>query len=701
MHKLSTSFLKDLHAVKSIGVAFFFATLLCIATEGWADQQRASQFQYYDNTNIPSTFGLLKSETVEPLAITTSTDAHNACLKTEYSYDGYGNKISTTTQSCNGAAIPGTSSSADVAFSSVTSSIGMDANAQFAVSSTNAKNQSETYNAIDPRFGIALSQTGPNGLTTTVTLDEFGRKTAQTAYDGSRVETKTFSCLTTGSQGYDSTDTNTYTADTLGNVTLCALANYTHPDTSIAVVVADYSETQSYGPGAAGAYGGVTRVYHDTLGREIAVVKSGLDGLGEAAFYMRTLKAYDTKGRPAYTSLPHKITTAGSITGSTLRWSVTLFDLYGRPCRSYTPAPDANGMTPSESTSVCDGASNYGTSVNLITGKARAVQYDLSVIGKSTAKQIITTGTPVISTETKNGIDQLILKSDAYGNEIAYRYDEYGQLNGTLDGAGNETRITFDTRGRKTVQKDPDLGTWTYSYNALGQLINQTDAKGQTQSMLYDELGRLKQKNTDEMVAKFVYDCNRASALGDTSDYAGIGALCEESTSTGFIKTYSFDSKDKMGRLVHTRTVLGSGSGSRTYDIRQSFDAMGRLDTTTYPTQIKTKVEYSPNGTGIINVKRVDSGFNQVLWAAKATDSQFGSIQQSQLGNGLLTTEYRDVMGRLTSKMAGTLNEPQSVQNLSYGYTEQGDLGTRQNTVDQLTETYVHEISDMDTAKYV
>src|SRR5207253_2003999 len=101
--------------------------------------------------------------------------------------------------------------------------------------------------------------------------------------------------------------------------------------------------------------------------------------------------------------------------------------------------------------------------------------------------------------------DQVLLKSDAYGNEIAYRYDEYGQLNGTKDGGGNENRLTFDVRGRKTEQKDPDLGFWTYKYNALGELISQTDAKGQTQSMVYDQLGRVLKKTTAEMTANFVY----------------------------------------------------------------------------------------------------------------------------------------------------------------------------------------------------
>jgi YD repeat-containing protein len=37
--------------------------------------------------------------------------------------------------------------------------------------------------------------------------------------------------------------------------------------------------------------------------------------------------------------------------------------------------------------------------------------------------------------------------------------------------------MEYDIRGNKTKINDPDMGTWTYAYNALGKLISQTDAK--------------------------------------------------------------------------------------------------------------------------------------------------------------------------------------------------------------------------------
>jgi YD repeat-containing protein len=53
------------------------------------------------------------------------------------------------------------------------------------------------------------------------------------------------------------------------------------------------------------------------------------------------------------------------------------------------------------------------------------------------------------------------------------------------------TSLAYDLRGRKTSRVDPDMGTWQYRYNTFGELIWQTDAKGQITTMAHDVLGRL------------------------------------------------------------------------------------------------------------------------------------------------------------------------------------------------------------------
>ncbi|RZM68972.1 hypothetical protein C3B51_23545, partial [Pseudoalteromonas rubra] len=44
--------------------------------------------------------------------------------------------------------------------------------------------------------------------------------------------------------------------------------------------------------------------------------------------------------------------------------------------------------------------------------------------------------------------------------------------------------------GRKARTEYVDRGNWQYTYNALGELLTQTDANGTKQGFEYDSLGR-------------------------------------------------------------------------------------------------------------------------------------------------------------------------------------------------------------------
>ena len=49
---------------------------------------------------------------------------------------------------------------------------------------------------------------------------------------------------------------------------------------------------------------------------------------------------------------------------------------------------------------------------------------------------------------------------------------------------------------------DADLGSWSYAYNALGQLTRQTDARAKNSCLYYDRLGRMRGRvqRSDEQV---------------------------------------------------------------------------------------------------------------------------------------------------------------------------------------------------------
>lgn len=79
------------------------------------------------------------------------------------------------------------------------------------------------------------------------------------------------------------------------------------------------------------------------------------------------------------------------------------------------------------------------------------------------------------------------------GPLLAYEYDMLNHLILVTKGSGETattTSLTYDLAGRKSGMSDPDMGTWGYQYDALGELTDQADARGCTTQITYDALGR-------------------------------------------------------------------------------------------------------------------------------------------------------------------------------------------------------------------
>ncbi|WP_031457782.1 SpvB/TcaC N-terminal domain-containing protein, partial [Flavobacterium chungangense] len=75
------------------------------------------------------------------------------------------------------------------------------------------------------------------------------------------------------------------------------------------------------------------------------------------------------------------------------------------------------------------------------------------------------------------------------GGTITFSYYANGQLKESNYG-GHKVNITIDGWGNKTAMTDPNAGTYTYSYDAFGQLIAETTPKGRTDTT-YDEFGKV------------------------------------------------------------------------------------------------------------------------------------------------------------------------------------------------------------------
>ncbi|EJL90061.1 RHS repeat-associated core domain protein containing protein, partial [Herbaspirillum sp. CF444] len=270
-------------------------------------------------------------------------------------------------------------------------------------------------------------------------------------------------------------------------------------------------------------------------------------------------------------------------------------------------------------------------------------------------------------TKIKNSQGQLVKVIDPQNNSLTYQYDAIGNLIATTDPKGNIVSLSYDLRGRKTQMVDPDMGTWIYEYNAFGELTKQTDAKGQVTSMVYDKLGRMISRAEADLVSSWTYDnCTK-----------GIGKLCSSTADNGYLKSNTYDS---LGRGSSTTTTIDT-----TYTSSATYDANGRINTVTYPTGLTVQYVYTTLGY----LKEVrNSQTNALLWRAD-TQNALGQLLQQTYGNNVVTQQvFEATTGRLKNIYAGAGN---NVQNFSYAYDYLGNLVSRTDGNQNLTETFLYD----------
>jgi RHS repeat-associated protein len=517
-------------------------------------QTRTSSFSYHATT------GLLIKDIIEP--------GTALALTTDSAYDAYGHKASITV-----------SGSGIVTRTSTFAYLTSPGEAFAQTRSTNALGHSETQ-VLDARFGVPVSLTGPNGLTTTWAYDGFGRKLQETRADG-----------TSSSWNYSACGTGCYKI----------------------TAVATGSPTSS--------------VYYNSLGRESLRETQGFDGQ-----YVYVGTQYDTLGRVATTSRPNAIPYQYKTSYS--------YDLLGRVVSELKPT-------------------------NLAT------RYTYQGLSTTVMVSGVLPGGSQSTTQIKNSQGQLVQAIDAAGNSTTYGYDPFGNLVKVVDAKSNILTMGYDLRGRKTSMIDPDMGSWIYQYNVLGELTYQLDAKNQAVTMQYDVLGRLIKRTEPEGISQWSYD-TVANGKGKPATVTGPG---------GYARSYVYDG---LGRPVRVSTTINA----TTYLMDTGYDAVGRVASTAYPVANGTRftVYTQYNATGYLAAVTNSAGF--VYWKANARDAE-GHLLQETLGNGLVTTRsYNVASGALQTIRTGATN---NVQNLNYAFDYLGNLQSRNDAIQNTTETFGYD----------
>lgn len=237
-----------------------------------------------------------------------------------------------------------------------------------------------------------------------------------------------------------------------------------------------------------------------------------------------------------------------------------------------------------------------------------------------------------------------------------------------------ENTVTYNTLGQKTAMTDPDMGTWSYSYDFNGNLVSQTDANNVTLTFTYDVLNRqIRKTYPDGNTANFEYDAGTNS----------IGFLFRKSNANA---VEQFDQYDEMGRTLSKTETIDNTAVKHEY----TYDPAGREKTKNISrdnTVFKTLAFYFYPGTSLL--QSVKNGNNEAYTEITQYTPQ-GKIEFMNHSNNTVTNYIYDYA---TSRISiiHSYNINQDIVDKSYAYTKAGDVKEIANGETGITYTYEYD----------
>jgi RHS repeat-associated protein len=326
-------------------------------------------------------------------------------------------------------------------------------------------------------------------------------------------------------------------------------------------------------------------------------------------------------------------------------------------------------------------------------------QQDYDLLGRPTSAQLLDSGHVVersttirydghattetdsldhATTGTRTAWGKLSDVVDALGGRTRYEYDAFGRLQVVRNAANNTiATATYNARGMKLTHADADMGSWTWTRNALGEVAALRDAKGQLIRFEYDALGRV--------TKRIAPDGTENWAWGGTAASNNIGRLAGIA-GPAYAENFTYDS---IGRPA-TRTIVSDAS----YRYDYSYNTLGLLDSITYPAAgtgkpFRIRHEYDAG-----RVSRIVNGNSpgDAFWTLNAEDAAGNRLDES-FGSALrVVSGFTPVGGMLDYRQsqAGGV----TVQNLAYDWDANGSLTQREDLKQNLVESFRYDALD-------
>ena len=319
--------------------------------------------------------------------------------------------------------------------------------------------------------------------------------------------------------------------------------------------------------------------------------------------------------------------------------------------------PYFEGSTPSTITKTYDALNRKLTEVQA-DGSAKTWKYQ-----GNTASAIDEAG--VVVTSTTDAAGRLVRVVEPGQRATTYTYDSIDNLlsaiqAGTTGESPRSRSFTYDLDSRLTTSTNPETGTICYGtwsggavgsgscqngYDANGNLVAKTDARGKTVSYTYDGLNRLMFKRFADgtPIAAFGYDGN--DEHGTPLNSLGVqstGAIGRLSFVSDQFSAASASSYDVMGRVSLQLNFLPS-----TRDFKSAtsalYDLGGNLTDLSFPSGRHLRNTFDiagrPTTSQLVDINGVSQSQSYLQGVTYLAD---GSPQILTLGNGVQETIVRN-----------------------------------------------------------
>jgi len=268
---------------------------------------------------------------------------------------------------------------------------------------------------------------------------------------------------------------------------------------------------------------------------------------------------------------------------------------------------------------------------------------------------------------------------DAAGNVTRYEHDAFGNLLQIRDAMNNQvTTLSYNPRGLKLSQSDMDMGTWTWTRNALGETTALRDAKNQVFAFTYDRLGRLTSRTAPEGTSTWTW--------GGSASKHNIGRLASVS-GPGYTENHGFDA---LGRPASQIIV---SDASYRYDF--AYNSLGLLDSMTYPSTgsgSRLKIAYDYD-TGRISRIRDAGTSATTFWQLNSLDATGQVIDESLGATIRVVTGFDPLTGTMEYRQAGA-GGGTGAQDLAYAWNAGGNLIRREDLNQALVEEFQYDKLD-------